>query len=243
MNPIRLPAMTEGQEQSWLGLLDISRTLPRGWCLVGGQMVFLLCAERGGSPARPTDDVDTVLDIRAEPLILTTFTAALQSRGFAPDGQSWEGHQHRWVKGKAKIDILIPTGVGERARSRKGVTGGTTLEAPGAQGALDHAEPVRVQVGSASGTVQRPGLPAAIAAKSAALLNPNDAKRQRHLIDVAVLTTLLKPGDAFGELAVRDQRRVQQALAVLESEPPVVASVDGASDGVKRLRLALDLGS
>lgn len=237
---IQLPPMSASQEQSWAGLLDVAERLPTGWCLVGGQMVFLLCAERGGAPVRPTDDVDAVLDVRAHPTVLQAFTGALKSVGFAPDGESWEGHQHRWVKDAARIDIMIPSGVGERARSRRGVTGGTTLEAPGAQGALDRAQPVTVRLGDRTGTVQRPTLPAAIAAKSAAYLNPQDRARHRHLIDLAVLSTLLQPGDGFGDLADRDVARARQGLLALEADAGVVASVDGAPAGVARLRLALE---
>lgn len=40
-------------------------------------MVQLHCIERGVAPARPTDDVDAALDVRAEPGVLRTFTAAL----------------------------------------------------------------------------------------------------------------------------------------------------------------------
>lgn len=203
-------------------------------------MVFLLCAERGGAPVRPTDDVDAVLDVRALPTVLADFTRALKSVGFAPDGESWEGHQHRWMRDAASIDILIPRGVGERARARKGVTGGTTLETPGAQGALDQAEAVAVRVGEREGVVQRPRLPAAIAAKAAAFLNPQDRSRQRHLIDLAVLSTLLQPGDTFDGLAGRDRDRARQGLMALEAHVAVVASVEGGAAGVERLRLALD---
>jgi hypothetical protein len=237
---IRLPAMSTSQEQSWHGILDVAERLPRDWCLVGGQMVFLWCAERGGAPARPTDDVDTILDVRAKPTIVPAFTRALRAVGFEPDGESWEGHQHRWVRGEAVIDILIPRGVGERARSRKGVTGGTTMETPGAQGVLDQAEPVEVLVGERSGTVQRPSLPAAIAAKAAAYLNPQDSGRQRHLIDIAVLGTLLQPGDTFDNLAKRDLDRARRGMDALQTQVAVAASVEGGDAGVQRLALALD---
>jgi hypothetical protein len=69
-------------------------------------MVHLHCAERGAAPRRPTDDVDTVLDVRAEPHVLHGVTAALYGLGFRPAGVTWTGHQHRWELEDAAIDIL-----------------------------------------------------------------------------------------------------------------------------------------
>jgi hypothetical protein len=49
-----------------------------------------------------------VLDVRAHPHVLRDFTAALVSIGFTTAGETPEGHQHRWVRDLASIDILIP---------------------------------------------------------------------------------------------------------------------------------------
>ena len=45
--------------------------------------------------------------------------------GFESAGESPEGHQHRWTRGGATIDVLIAEHVGEKAAARRGVTGGT----------------------------------------------------------------------------------------------------------------------
>jgi len=76
-----LPPMTRGQAEAWSGLLDLSERHPTGWTLVGGQMVHLHCIERSVAPPRPTDDVDAVLDVRAEPDALRSFTTALVELG------------------------------------------------------------------------------------------------------------------------------------------------------------------
>ncbi|RYZ65459.1 MAG: periplasmic heavy metal sensor, partial [Proteobacteria bacterium] len=57
--------MPPEQTASWLGLLDLHERLPHGWTLIGGQLVHLHCAERGQFPVRPTNDADTVIDVRA----------------------------------------------------------------------------------------------------------------------------------------------------------------------------------
>lgn len=134
---VPLPQMTPAQEEAWRALLDLHARKPAGWTLVGGQMVHLHCAERGVAPARPTDDVDAVVDVRAEPQALYQFTRELAAMGFEPRGFTPEGHQHRWFKGSASIDVLVPRGLGARADSRKGYGGGTTLATPGAQQALN----------------------------------------------------------------------------------------------------------
>jgi hypothetical protein len=114
------------------------------------------------------------------------------------------------------------------------------LETPGAQGALDHAEPVVVAVGGRTGTVLRPKLQAAIAAKAAAYLNAQDRDRRRHLIDLGVLSTLLRPGDSFEDLAARDVDRARRGLGAVETQVDVAASIAGGAQGAQRLRLALD---
>ncbi|HMO10199.1 MAG TPA: hypothetical protein PKB06_01545, partial [Actinotalea sp.] len=85
-----LPPMTPAQAEAWNGLLDVAERHPTGWTLVGGQLVQLHCIERGVAPARPTDDVDAVLDVRAEPDVLHTFTSALADVGFVSAGEAWQ---------------------------------------------------------------------------------------------------------------------------------------------------------
>ena len=238
---LKIPALTEGQAQSWRGLLAVAEIVPGGWCLVGGQMVHLHCWERGAFPNRPTDDVDTVLDIRAHPQMLRTFTEALSSVGFRSSGESWEGHQHRWVRDQAQIDVLIPSSLGERARRRTGVTGGTTLETPRAQGAIDRAEPITVDVEGVTGVVYRPSLLGALLMKSAAYSVTQDRYRERHLIDVAVLCAIVNAGDLrHASFTPREIRRISAALDALESQGGELASVDGVVEGVRRVRLVLD---
>ena len=77
---IVMPAMPPEQTASWLGVLDPYDHLGKGWTLIGGQLVHLYCAERGQFPVRPTNDVDTVIDVRADPNMLRTFTGIHQMR-------------------------------------------------------------------------------------------------------------------------------------------------------------------
>lgn len=236
-----MPAMSAPQRESWHALLDLHVSHPTGWTLVGGQMVHLHlhCAEHGVSAQRPTDDVDTVLDVRAAPRVLHEFTATLHRLGFRPAGETWTGHQHRWERGEAVIDLLIPRHLGERAARRPGVTGGTTIETPGAQQALDRTATVLVQVAGRAGFVRRPNLLGALVAKAAANTVALDPRRGRHLVDFAVLTTLVRTRDDVAGAGTRDLRYLEGMLDAMQHGARSWSGVDGAVDGLERLRLAL----
>jgi hypothetical protein len=238
---IELPPMTAAQEQAWQALIQVSAQMGhRGWCLVGGQMVHLHCYERGVQPNRPTDDGDAALDVRGHPEVLLEFTTALKDLGFQAAGESWEGHQHRWVRGAASIDVLIPRGVGPRARGRRGVSGGTTLEAPGMQQALDRAEPVDVNVGRLTGVIPRPGLLGALVVKAAAYTVTSDRHRLRHLLDFAVLSTLAARRDQIREqLTPRDRAYLNAMVTAMADLRPDWIAIDGAEQGISGLSAAL----
>ncbi|WP_244629195.1 hypothetical protein [Clavibacter capsici] len=166
------PPLRRAQADAWHALFEVHERIPVGWALDGGQMIQSLCWERGAPANRPTVDADTALDIRAHPRMLMTFTSVLRDIGFEPDGTSFEGHQHRWTRGEARIDVLIPRFLGERADRRRGVGGGTTLSAPGTQGALDRSMDVRFRAEDREGTIRRPTLQGAILSKAAAVEIP-----------------------------------------------------------------------
>ncbi|MCL2423928.1 MAG: hypothetical protein FWD11_08585 [Micrococcales bacterium] len=233
--------MSGALHAGWSALLDVHDAHPTRWTLVGGQMVHLWCAERGTRPTRPTDDLDTVLDVRASPRVLLTFTSALKELGFVPAGTSPTGHQHRWVRDGAQIDVLIPRGVGERAARRKGAGGGTTLETPGAQQALDRTQDVPVSIGNRTGTVRRPNLLGALVAKAAAHTVTLDRARRRHLTDFLVLCTLVEHGDQIEEATRRDRQYLHAMLGSITDDQRAVASVTDADHGIHTLRLALGL--
>lgn len=79
---IVMPLMPSQQQRVWHCLFRISERLPGGWALIGGQMVHVHCAERGAEPHRTTTDGDAVVDIRADPTMLTKFTHELVQLGF-----------------------------------------------------------------------------------------------------------------------------------------------------------------
>lgn len=241
MTVIEMPVLGNKSALAWHALFDLSEKVPSNWCLVGGQMVHLWCIERGITPNRPTDDGDAVLDVRAQPTILHQVTAALVEVGFESAGESPEGHQHRWIRGDATIDVLIPENVGERAAARLGVTGATTLEARGSRQALDRAELVTVSHEGRQARIWRPNLLGALVLKAAAYTVPLDQAVKRHLLDFAVLSTLITRGDQLvAQMSDRDRRRLGNAIAAIRADGTIIPAIDGADTGIDRLIVALN---
>ncbi|MEO6472266.1 MAG: hypothetical protein ABIR57_10045 [Aeromicrobium sp.] len=236
---IVLPTMPPEQTASWLGILDLYDRLNDGWTLIGGQLVHLHCAERGEFAVRPTNDADTVIDVRADPTILHTFTKALEDLGFKAAGISAEGRQHRWKRGEASIDVLLPEGIGETASQRQGVTGSPTLPTAGGTQALRRTEVIAVRVDGREGFVRRPNLVGALVVKAAAHTNPGDHDLRRHRRDFAVLAGLITARD-FAAEAVNgtDRRRLGRIAAAIEGDRELLLEIPGASDSIARLKAA-----
>lgn len=240
--------MTSAQAEAWHALFQVYEAHPKHWALVGGQMVHSLCWERGAAPPRPTQDADTVLDIRAQPKMLYDFTATLNRLGFESAGEApsiiegARGVQHPWRRGKAQIDVLIPRFLGERADNRVGVTGGRTIAAPGGQGALDRSEVIEAEVEGVVGRVLRPTLQGAIVAKSSAMLIGEGAIGDRHLNDLSILASLVTRADRIGHGLTRaESARVRSAYGLVLARPPLhlVVGVDAATIEIVRDQVIL----
>jgi len=226
--------MSAEQTSSWHGLFDLAEREPGGWALVGGQMVHLWCAERGVDPYRSTPDVDAVLDVRRVPTILMKVTNALEASGFEPKGETLGGKQHRWVRGEAIIDVLIPENLG-RSADNKGSGGAPGLETPGAQYALNRAEAVLVRVGDREGTVWRPSLVGACVVKSAAHSVGLDLFRARHLDDLALLASMLTRSDLQEANINKGERKYLTAAISAAERHPATDEIEGATAGLARL--------
>ena len=235
--PVVLPTMTGAQAASWHALMDLHERLPHHWTLVGGQMVHLLCAERGISPERPTEDADTVLDVRAAHDLLARFTSVLAQLGFNPD-TSGEGLQHRWRRPAdgAQIDVLLPDGVGQRTAVRQGVGGAPTLETPGGSQALARSESVTVTIEGRTGEVRRPNLIGALVMKAAAHEAIGDAAKGRHRRDFVTLSGLIAARDVRGEdVRPKDRQRLRAMIASIRNDQSLMLGEPNAEQYLKRV--------
>ena len=238
--PIELPAMLTEQSESWKAIFEVYEALPHGWILVGGQAVYLHAIERNAPAPRATKDADFALDIRAYPQHLNAFTGTLKDLGFESAGESLQGHQHRWLRGEAVVDVLIPRFTGEVSEKRTGVTGGTTLAAPGTQAALDRAETVEVVAGEFAGKVNRSTLLGCMIGKAAALKILDDPGRMRHVTDFLTLASVIQLKDLRGaEYEPSARSHLANMLGNLVVHPEWMATVPEATDGVERLRMSL----
>jgi hypothetical protein len=237
-----LPAMPLEQMASWHGVLDLHQRLDSGWTLIGGQLVHLHCAERGQFPVRPTNDADTVVDVRARPEMLRDFTEALVSLGFVSAGVSAEGLEHRWTRGDASIDVLLPEGIGERARLRSGVNGSPSLETEGGTQALQRSETVAVTVDGREGFVRRPSLVGALVGKAAAQGNVGDRDRRRHRRDFVVLARLITASDFRTEqLTKTERRRLRTMVNAIEADRELMLEFPDAGTAIGRVVVAAQL--
>lgn len=235
--PVELPAMDADQEEAWQAVFEIYEAMPTGWVMVGGQAVYLHAVERGAPIMRATTDADFVLNIRADSKMLLKFTGLLVKLGFASEGESLSGQQHRWVRGSAKVDVLIPRHLGEHSGKLKGVTGGSTIEAPGSQQALDRAETVEVTARNSAGKVNRPSLLGCLIGKAAALVIIDDPGRERHFTDFLTLAAVVSASDLReAEYQPADLDHLANMLGQLKNDPQLVALVPEGEEGVERIR-------
>jgi hypothetical protein len=236
--------MPEEQQSAWKALFEIHDALPHGWVLAGGQAVYLHCIERAGAANRATTDADTILDVRAKRGILRQFTSVLQGLGFEPHGATMEGHQYKWVRGHAEIDVLIPRWLKESVTMLRGVTGGTAIAAPGAQQAIFRSETVEVSAGTSVGNVNRTTILGSLVGKAAALEIHDDPKRERHLTDFVSLAAISRASDFRGaELKKLDRRRLANMLGQLAVRPATAEAIPDGEVGLERVRRLLQRAS
>jgi hypothetical protein len=227
--------MTPAQHDGWKLLLDLGDESVSTWCLVGGQMVWLLAAEYRAPAPRATEDMDLVVDVRADPGGIRQLCAWLVSRGLELEGISSDGIGHRYsapaVSGPGRIifDVLAPDRIGQRADLTTSPPA-RTLSAPGARAALDQSAWVPVSLAGRVGSVCRPSLVAAILAKTAATTIAVRGNPERDWTDAAFLLSLIPdPMAAAAELSPRDRQRLRRLDPLRdEGHPPGAPSMAAA---------------
>lgn len=218
---VTLPPLVGGQADSWAAFIELAPTFGEHWILVGGQMVFLPEVERRATDVRPTDDLDVVVNLRAEPAGPERIHAALSEAGFSQDAPSPDGVAHRYRRDGAVIDVLGPDNVGGRAKLELGA--GRTIQAPGATQALRRSGSVTVEYDGSSAKILRPDLVGALIGKASAvekISSQSAAGRAKHLRDVDSLARLLGPRDrAAADLSKGERRLLGGLVEATELSP------------------------
>lgn len=222
MTAIVLPSMSPAQESGWEILLSLAEVFPDHWCLVGGQMVWLLAAEHDVEPPRATDDVDIVIDIRADPTRMRRICSWLENQGLPLAGISDQGIGHRYQRaceegpGTVIFDVLAPDGIGQRADLTT-TPPARTLSAPGTTAVLNSAELVEVLLRNRVGHVRRPSLLASVIAKASATTIAVRVNQERDWTDAAFPLSLIPdPITAARGLASHDRRRIRRLAPLLD---------------------------
>jgi hypothetical protein len=224
MASLPLGPMTPAQEESWRNLLDLYTDFQQGWCLIGGQMVWLLANEHDIAPIRATDDVDVAVDIRTDQQAIKRLCAWLESHHFDLERLSTDGIGHRYLSstyrgpGRVVFDVLAPDNVGERADLTTSPPA-RTVSAPGTRAALDATRRLEVSFGNRTGHVLCPSLLTAILAKAAATTIPVRENRDRDWVDAAFLLSLVPdPMGAAAEIGSGQRRRLRPLRPLLDEK-------------------------
>lgn len=142
--PLKIPCDDHLTAELWDGLIEIGGEMPREWTLIGAQMVLLHGLEHGRTPPRRSTDLDVIVDVRALSKQPRRFVEGLQRLGYELEAISADNVGHRFVRGRVKIDVLLPDGIGDRA-SRQVVPGVRSVEVPGGTQALERSLPIEIR--------------------------------------------------------------------------------------------------
>ncbi len=164
---------------------EIAGALPaERWVLVGGLMVHVHAQLAGIRYARPTDDADIVVELRAGSY--SDAVATLATLGYLRHEPLDErAPLHRFTRrGTAIVDLMAPEGRTVRFGGR------AVLSVPGSRSALNRTITYATPGGE---TLRVPDLESALSLKGAAF-HTSSANRQRHLQDTVSLLACANGG-------------------------------------------------
>jgi len=152
---------------------------PDRWLLVGGLMVHAHAQLAGIQHARPTDDVDLVVEVRAGSYAQAA--AVLTRLGYVQH-ESLDRHApfHRFTRGREHVDLMGPEDKPVRFLGRE------VLAVPGSRSALNRT--IAYETGGVA--IRIPDVESALSLKGAAFRLPGP-NRVRHLQDAVTLFACL----------------------------------------------------
>ncbi len=116
--------------------------------------------------SRETTDADIVVNLRVDTKSLEKTHQILVNAGFTQLVSTRVGTGHRYCRGEATIDVLVPEGIGYRNLLRLGM--GTTVAARGASRALIRSRRVTIQLDGTVGMIRIPSPVGALVIKGSA---------------------------------------------------------------------------
>ncbi|MBI4318199.1 MAG: hypothetical protein HY675_06895 [Chloroflexi bacterium] len=234
---IRIQPRDHHEHAIWETVLSLSRIQPRGWALIGAQMVSLLGIECGKTHNRRSLDIDVLANVRILQNITEQMSDSLQSMGFKFSGASPDGVGHRFENGMSKIDLLAPDGVGPRANITT-VYPAHTVQVPGGSQALSRTEAIEIILHESTGSILRPSLLGAIILKAHAV--DIDDVPESQLEDLAFLLSLVENARSLaGQMGKRDRRQLRRRVALLDPGHDAWIGITDFSAGCRNLRVLL----
>ncbi|MBC7560710.1 MAG: hypothetical protein H7270_15475 [Dermatophilaceae bacterium] len=153
---------------------------PDRWLLVGGLMVHAHAQLAGIQHARPTDDVDLVVEVRAGSY--AEAAAVIQRLGYVQhESVDRNAPFHRFTRGREHVDLMGPEDKPVRFLGRE------VLAVPGSRSALNRTIAYETVGGVA---IRIPDVESALSLKGAAFRLPGP-NRARHLQDAVTLFACL----------------------------------------------------
>lgn len=241
---MHVEAPAGGWPPPWPLVVELAEALPVGsWVLVGGLMVQVHAIATGIDVVRPTDDVDTLIDVMADDAGVQKVVAALQGLGFEVQEPGWgkSAVVHRLIRGRDKVDVLVadhlPADRRRRLRRRN------VMEIDGGAQALARQQPVTIEYEGRTVKFVVPDLLGALVLKGAAHkadnLNPD-----RHLADAALLASIIADHKAErARFQGSDKKRLShlaRELADPNHEAWLVLPADAQQRGQDALRILTD---
>lgn len=195
---------------------EIAAALPsERWLLVGGLMVHAHARLAGVPHARPTDDADLVVELRAGSYAQAART--LEALGYSRNEPlDHRAPLHRFTRGREVVDLMAPEG------RQVNVGGRGVLTVPGSRSALNRAIDYTTPGGK---TIRIPDVASALSLKGAAFRTAS-ANRLRHVQDAVTLFACADPDEL--DLSKSMRTNINNALNAL-SDPEAWGYADPAS--------------
>ncbi len=223
----------------WEALLELAAEHPRDWTLIGAQMVFLHALEHEADPPRYSADLDVVVNVQALKHGVRIMAETLDRLGYKFMGANNAGIGHRFERGSARVDLLAPDGLSERADIRT-FAGARTVQVPGGTQGLRRSQFVEICVGEACGTVPRPDLLGAILLKARAV-DVDDVPESQRAEFCFLLSLVDDPVAMALDLRGRQQRWLRRRAELLDAGHPAWLGIRDADDA--RIALKILMGT
>ncbi len=221
----------------WDSLVTLASERPKGWTLIGAQMVIAHGARKGRIYDRATKDADLLANVRLVGHGVPEMAAHLVEDGFELAGVSTAGIGHRFHRDGVVFDVLAP----DTVRDQKKLTtigGARTVKVPGGNQALHRSETVLVKTPSEQGTIPLPSLLGAILIKCRAV-DVSDVP-EAQLEDLAFLFSLVPdPRTLAVQITGSERKWLRRRVELHDSGHPSWRLLDdeNAENGRTALRI------